>query len=129
MEPSHLAETLALEKKRYLKLNDVLDLTRQMAQALDRQDSVTIRMLLSMRQTPIYELQEIGAQIELKQYDLEAGEVDRFRALLAGEVEPEEAERPLAQQTAANRRLLARVVELDREVNRKLAGERSCYKN
>lgn len=127
MRQSDLAEAMALEKKLYLKLSEVLDLTRQLADSLDRQDPVTIRMLLSMRQTPIYELQELNGQIELKQYDLPDREVGHYRALLSGAEAPGEGEEPLARQAATNRRLLERVVQLDRQVNRKLAGERSCY--
>ncbi|MEI3361551.1 MAG: hypothetical protein V8R75_02680 [Oscillospiraceae bacterium] len=53
MQQNDLMDLLMLEKKIYNSLNEVQDLTRQLAEALDRQDQVSVRMLLTMRQEPI----------------------------------------------------------------------------
>lgn len=127
MQQSDLKDALALEKKLYAKLTEVLDATQQLAEAVDRQDPVSIRMLLSMRQSPIYELEEIRGQLELKECDLSKEDAAHYHQLLSGKIAPLMGEEALAQQVAANQRLLRRVVELDRSVNRRLAGERSCY--
>ena len=47
------------ERKAYMKLGEVYDLTQQLAQAVDRRDEVSTKMLLGMRQEPLLELQEI----------------------------------------------------------------------
>lgn len=129
MQQSDLAEAQALERKRYTKLAEVLDLTQQLAEAVDREDAVTVRLLLSMRQGPIYELQEIEGQLELKECDLTKEDAARLRLLLKGEApDPTPEEEGLLRQVEMNRRSLQRVVELDRRVSLKLAGEHSCYK-
>ena len=48
-----------LERKKYNQLSEVMDLSQQMAEALDRNDQVSVRMLLFMRQDPILQLEEL----------------------------------------------------------------------
>ena len=50
-------------KKRYTALNETYDLTRQMGDALDRNDQTSFAMLLAMRQEPILRLQELDGNI------------------------------------------------------------------
>lgn len=127
MEIKDLEELLALEKKLYMKLNETTDLTRELAESVDRQDQVSVHMLLSLREKPVLELQEIEACIELKRVDLTARDAQRFDELLAGAdgVGPDECD--VATQVAINRRTLGRLVELDERINRKLCGRGSCY--
>lgn len=126
MQDNDLQDMLVLQKKLYRKLTDVLDLTEQLAQAVDRQDQVSVRLLLSMRQTPVFELEELNSHIELKNSDLNAEDRERYKALLDGAA-PVRGEEELTKQVAANHRILERLLELDGRVSRKLGGERSCY--
>ncbi|MEG1683671.1 MAG: hypothetical protein RR295_07565 [Oscillospiraceae bacterium] len=125
MDATVLMDFLVLEKKLYGKLNEVSELTRQLAEAVDRQDSVSVRLLLSMRQEPICGLQEIQANLELSQIGLE--DAPHMGALLGGAEAATAAEQPLVEQIATNRGLLERLVELDRRVSLKLGGEDSVY--
>ena len=45
MQQNDLMDLLMLEKKIYNSLNEVQDLTRQLAEALDRQDQVSVPLL------------------------------------------------------------------------------------
>lgn len=126
MQESDLQDALVLQKKLYRKLTETMDLTGQLAEVVDRQDQVSVGMLIAMRQTPIFELEELNSQIELKSSDLTPEDRERYQALLNG-AEPVGAEAALAKQVAANRRILERLVDLDRRVSRKLGGDRSCY--
>ena len=48
-----------LERKKYNQLSEVMDLSRQLGEAMDRNDQVSLRMLISMRQEPILQLEEL----------------------------------------------------------------------
>ena len=57
-------ETLRLKKRQeYLKLLEVARLTEDLAEATDRRDEVSVRMLLSMRQELLLELQEMDSAV------------------------------------------------------------------
>ncbi len=100
--------------------NEVLDLSQQLADALDRSDEVSVNMLVSMRQEPIDKM--VTADGALRQQLDALGEEDSKRLaylLNGGEGETQE-ELALAAQVASNSRLLAKVTELDKVLNRKI---------
>ena len=53
MNASALMDAHVQLKRVYTALNEALDLTKQLAEAVDRDDQVTLRMLVAMRQEPI----------------------------------------------------------------------------
>lgn len=53
------------KRKAYMKLDELFDLTGQLAQAVDRRDEVSAKMLLGMRQQPLLDLQEIEETIQI----------------------------------------------------------------
>ena len=57
MEHDALMKALVLSKRFGNLLNEVLDLSRQIAEAVDRSDPVSVQMLVAMRQDPINKLQ------------------------------------------------------------------------
>ena len=65
MEASALLDAHVQLKRAYTALNEALDLTRQLADAVDRNDEITIQMLVSMRQEPTTKL--AGAYQALEQ--------------------------------------------------------------
>ena len=119
MQQNDLMDLLMLEKKIYNSLNEVQDLTQQLTEALDRQDQVSVRMLLEMRQEPIDIIEETQSRLLERQIAL--------GALLQGGAPARQAEQPLADQIAANRRLLGKVVEQDRRLSQRLGGKSSFY--
>ena len=54
-----LLDLQVLERKKYNLLNDVMDLSQQLATAMDRNDQVSVRMLVAMRQDPLTQLEEV----------------------------------------------------------------------
>ena len=52
MTGAQLLDAQVQEKRRYALLSELFDLTKQLAEAVDRNDEVTIQMLLSMREGP-----------------------------------------------------------------------------
>ena len=127
MEASALLDAHVQLKRAYTALNEALDLTRQLADAVDRDDEITIQMLVSMRQEPTTKL--AGAYQALDQQKAALNEADRARltALLDGAAAGEAPEEPLANQVGLNRRVLKQLVDLDRVVNQKVARDKSIY--
>lgn len=111
----------------YNQLCEVLDITQQIAEAMGRQDQVTLRMLIAMRQEPIDQLREIQANQTDERAAMSEDVAARILALLQGEAAANAEEEPLAQQIASNRRLLSRIMELDRRVNTRFGGDASFY--
>ncbi len=128
MEGPALLDALVQLKKIYAALNEALDLTRQLAEAVDRDDQITIRMLVSMRQEPTDKLARAHQALDQQKAALSEADRERLSAILKGDVRPEPEEAALAAQAAQNQRTLKQLVDLDRVVNRTLAREKSIYK-
>ena len=128
MEASALLDAHVQLKRTYAALNEALDLTRQLADAVDRNDQVAVQMLVSMRQEPTDKLAR--EQQALGQQKAALSETDRARldALLKGAAAETAEESPLANQVGLNQRVLKQLVDLDQIVNRKLTREKSIYK-
>lgn len=127
MTKSDWLDLTVLERKKYNLLSEVMDLTRQLGEALDRNDDVSLRMLISMRQEPILQLEEVKKAAALKREGLSPEELERVSALAAGASPREGEEGAYFEEAGRCRRLLERVLELDRRLNRRLAGENSFY--
>lgn len=127
MQPNDLLDVMVQEKKRYNLLNEVFDLSVQLADAADRGDTVAVQMLVAMRQDPINKLEDVEQALAEKQGSLEAADAQRLAALLKGG-EPQNAEEArLAVQVDNSRKMLKKTVELDERINRKIAGADSIY--
>ena len=127
MEASALLDAHVQLKRIYTALSEALDLTRQLAEAVDRDDRIAVQMLVSMRQEPTDTLAGAYQALEQQRQALPEEEGLRLTALLKGAEAGSEAELPLANQVSANQRSLRQLVELDQMVNRKLAREKSIY--
>lgn len=118
---------LQWKKKQFLKFNEVLSVTEQMVESMNRNDRFAVNMLMNMREDPIRQAQEIQDQIG--DYLLQMPENDAIRAneLLTGAENGQGMETPLCNQVAQNRRLLERIIQLDRFISQRLGGNRSFY--
>ncbi len=116
-----------LERKKYNCLSEVMDLSRQMGEALDRNDDVSVRMLLAMREEPLLQLRELKLAIDAKKENLPPEARERVTALGQGADPQGEEETTYHSQAGAARRLLERIIELDERLNRRLAGKDSFY--
>ena len=118
-----LAELLALQRKVLRKLNEALGITRELAEAVEK------KLLLSSRQMPLLELQELDAAMDLKRCELSGADEAAFDRLVTRRGAAEDpAEQELADQLARNRRVLEQLTQLDRRVSEKLCRERSIYR-
>ena len=117
-----------LERKKYNSLSEALDLTRQLGESMDRSDQVAVRMLIAMRQDPLLHLEEAERTAKDRRRSLTEEEQRRIRSLLKGAEPQSSEERTFLDQAGKTRRLLERVVELDRRVSLRMAGGQSFYK-
>ena len=111
-------------------LNELEDLTRQLGQAIDRNDQVSMQMLVAMREEPLGKLQAadqaVREQLEALHDTEEAADL---AALLNGGPPPQPGERAqqmLCEQVAANRRRLSQIIELDKVLNQRLGRENAA---
>ena len=110
--------------------NDVEDISNQLAEAIDRRDEVSMQMIVAMRYEPIQKLTIADRAIREQLEALgDSEDAVRIRAILNGDESAArgETERAIAQQAASNIRLQKRVMEQDKILNRKIAGDKSIY--
>ena len=131
MDEKIVKDALVLMKRTGNLLNEVEDLTRQIAQSVDRNDRVSTEMLLAMREEPLQTLQATDQALRGQLEDLPNRETAAKLARMLNGGSPVQAEDPLQKllcdQVAANRRRLQQVIELDRRGNQRLTGEQPSY--
>ena len=103
------------------------DLTKQLAQALERKDQVSAQLLLGMRETPLRTLREIADSIEDYILSLPEESAIRGHELLLGAAAEDDSEVPLCDEVARFQRLLKSVMDLDRSISLKVGGNNSLY--
>lgn len=127
METAVLLDAHVQLKRIYNLFTEILDLSRQLAEAVDRNDGVSMRLLISMRQEPIEKLGVARQSLEQQQASLSPEDSQHLADLLKGAPAMDSTEKPLAEQVASNSRLLQQVVALDKTISLKLARENSFY--
>lgn len=108
-------------------LNEVQDLSLQLAEAIDRDDRVSVEMLVSMRREPIGKLTDAEDVLADQASSLPPEEGARLLALLGGAPPQQEEEKTLAELVGSNRRRLEQILNLDKRLNSKLTRENSIY--
>ena len=84
MEALELQKALSLEKRMYALLNEAFDISKQLAEAIERGDQVTIRILLSMRREPLESLRRIRRALEEQRDALAPAQARQLAELLNG---------------------------------------------
>lgn len=127
MDVQILKELFLKERLLYIKLSEFEDITRQLGEALDRRDEVSVQMLLNMRGDPAHQIQEVDQQLRSRILELPEDDAIRAREILEGGERraPEEAD--LCGQISQNRRLLQRCREMDKQLSMRMGGQKSFY--
>ena len=84
MEASTLMDAHVQVKRIYNLLNEIMDVSRQMAEAMDRDDQVAIQMLVSMREDPVRKLRVVRQALEEQRDALDPEPARRLSQLLNG---------------------------------------------
>lgn len=128
MEFHELEELRKRKRGQVALLTEVGDLTKQMLDALNRRDEVSLGMLLDMREAPVRRLREMDEG--LRQFVLSLPESSAIRAaeLLRGAEANSTAEEPLCEDVGRYSRLLSSVIDLDKRLSLSMGGGKSFYK-
>lgn len=129
MEELTLRKAHLLARKLYIQLTEVQDYSRQLAEALDRNDQVTAQMLIGMRSEPVRNAQQAKTALGALRNELTPTDAARLTALLNGAEAENEGEHAFAAQLRSNEKLLQQVLTMDEVLNRKIARDKSIYQN
>lgn len=126
-----LSAALAHQKGMYACLTELDELTSELADAVARQDSVSVQLYLTMRQQEIDRLLAHRAALRRQCIQLPTTDGALLRHLLAGrpvgDAPLSDLARQLLQQADNTRALLQRVCRADQAVNLRFGGPRSFY--
>ena len=129
MKQEQLVDILVLVKRIGNLFTEVEELTNQLADAVDRQDEVSINLVMSMRAEPIGKLAEADHALRQQLAELDEADSAHIRVILNGNASAAqgETEQMLASQAAQNIRNHKRLMEKDQIVNRKITRDKSIY--
>ncbi|NCC66734.1 MAG: hypothetical protein EOM14_00880 [Clostridia bacterium] len=127
MDSVILEQLLIKKRQQYVKLIELSDITKQLADAVDRKDEVSVKIMLSMRQAPLLELMETETWIKDALQALPEEEAIRMGELLAGAEASSPEEKALCDKISQNKRLLGSISEMDRRISEKIDKKRSFY--
>ena len=127
MTKSDWLDLTVLERQKYNHLSELMDLTRQLGEAMDRGDEVSVRILVSMRNDPLVSLEELKKAVQIRTEALTEEERSRVAELNGGAGPVDENETLYVNQAGSARRLWERLMELDQKLNRRMAGDGSFY--
>ncbi|GLB27938.1 hypothetical protein LXJ15735_41790 [Lacrimispora xylanolytica] len=130
MEDGMLMEILKEMQKKYQCISEIERITRDIGDALSRNDRTSVQILLGMRQDEM-DKADINERniMHLLSY-MAPGEADQIARWMNGEQEniPDHPFfRKLAEKCFSTRLLLKRTIELDRHISIRLAGKDSYY--
>ncbi len=123
-----LEELRKRKKDQTLKLIEVADVTRQVAEAVERGDLVAAQMMLGERDEPVRGLRELEEGIRAYVLERPEQEAIRLNELLNGGDPETPDEKEFAEQVAQFRRILDSVLSLDKQLSVRMGGSQSFYK-
>ena len=118
-------DALVLMKRTGNLLNEMEDLTKQIAESIDRNDRVSMEMLVAMREEPLGKLHEADRILREQLADMPDREgAAQLAAMLNGAAPSQEGDLPkmLCEQVNQNKRRLEQVVAMNQRINQKVAG-------
>lgn len=128
MNEQAIAAILSIERKMYAALTEVMELTGELANAIERQDQVSVEMFLSMRQEPINALMECRELLRRHCKALPPNEEELMYRFLFEEAYAEFPQaQPLEKIARQNRTLWERIMQIDRRLNLRIGRDQSFY--
>lgn len=128
MDEQTILEAHVLCRKMFTALTELQELTTELANALQRQDQVSVKLFLGMRRDALSQLTAHDEALRRKCALLPPSESQALRRILNGQ---EGADTPSAQAlertVRQNRQLLAQITSVDERINRRLGGKDSFY--
>lgn len=129
LSKQELDAALAAERAMYRALSEVQDITRELLDAVDRQDQVSVRLFLSMRQEQINQLRDQKELLKKQCGGLPKEEGDLLRQILSGKKPAGVEGEALSLQVERNRALLERTLPGGQGSEQAAGGERVFYQS
>ena len=132
MNEELLVEVLKQCRKKFSNMNEIFRLTRELGDALSRNDKVSVQMLLGMRGEEMAAADSSERNIRLMLEQTGIQDTDRLECLLSessGE-NTENCQKLINQIRDINlktKNILRDTIAVDKQVSRKLAGDESYY--
>ncbi|MFV0314919.1 MAG: hypothetical protein ACK5I7_07410 [Anaerotignum sp.] len=118
-------------QKKFYKMNELQDLTKQMGQMLQINDLYAFGMIMKMRTEAMIEIENFNYAIDDLLETMSESDQMAIRNVLQKPLEEKKvADEKLQQMLELSRRIarcLERTIELDKPVNMKIAGKKSFY--
>lgn len=126
-----MQEVVKLLYGRMNRLNEILRLTREICSALDRNDRVSVRMLMEMRGEEMEAVDEGLRKLHVLEEQMSQELRSEIRGLLSGKADEQEKDEALriAELSRNCKSVLNQTIELDRRMSRRIAGSDSYYDN
>ena len=128
LNEQNIQAALAVERKMYTALCDLIEITSDLSNALSRQDQVSFQLFLGMRQDSINLLSDYRDTLKKQCNSLSPQDGDILKKLLSGVDVPQNFNtKQLVDQVNRNQALLNRAIQSDRFINQRLCGKKSFY--
>lgn len=131
MSTTFMGIALNLQKK-YNKISELQDVTKQMAEALQRNDLYALQLLMKMRTEVMLEIDDIDYAREELLNSLPDNEEMQVRSALSRQIVEEEFHNADLQRVNDIYKKIARslesTIQYDKVINLKIGGENSFYK-
>lgn len=126
-----LLSILVSQQKKYNKVNELLDLTKEMETCLGKNDQVSFQMLMLMRQQVMLDIDKIDGlrNVLFHGMPVEFREKAKYAMSKEAKVEMLESKQEIqiAELSAKIQRFLERIISIDRVMNQKIGGKESYY--
>lgn len=129
MEEKSVMDALVLMKRTGNLLNEMEDITKQIAESLDRNDRVSMEMLVAMREEPLNKLHEADRILREQLAEMKDREAAaQLAGMLNGgqPVQEENLQRMLCDQVSQNKRRLEQIMAMNQRINQRVNGADSA---
>ncbi len=126
-----LLEVIKLYQKKYNHMSELLRLTTEMSDVLGRNDTVSAQLMIQMRQDELEQIRRCNRNVIVIQEAVSIEMRNRIGILLKDaekEIETEGfEEHKLRELFLYSAQLKSRIIEIDKRISQKMAGEDSYY--
>lgn len=125
-----LLEVLKRVQRNYVRIVEIERITKELGDALSRNDQESAQLLVEMRQDEMDHISEMKQEIRMLVESSEAEEKKLLISWIAGEnkYQPDSFEaKKLLELSSQLQQVLNRTITIDKAINKKLAGKDSFY--
>lgn len=125
-----LTEILKRVQRNYVRVVEIERLTRELGEALSRNDQESAQLLVKMRQDEMDRIAENRQEIQMFLQTAESEEREKLKGWLngSGKEQPESFEaKKIMEISGMLTQILNRTISVDKAINKKIAGKDSFY--